>query len=175
MADDAKNPEEVKAPKSGKMMQLAIIVSLMAAEGVGVFFVAQAMGPDPDQAAGAEMGEGDGSGDIDGKPEYVEIELAQCRTSNKMSGKIINFQMRVTGLVLSEREEEAKELVKSNNSRIFDRLNFVIRSAEMRHLNEPELKTIKRRLKMEFDRIFGDPGLIQEIVIPELLQSGSGV
>jgi len=175
MADEAKNTEEVKAPKSGKMMQIIIIVSLMAAEGVGVFFVARAMGPDPEWAAGAEPGDGSGSSDIDGKPEFVEIELAQCRTSNKMSGKIINFQMRVTGLVLSENEEQATELVESNHSRIFDRLNFVIRSAEMRHLNEPELQTIKRRLKTEFDRIFGDPELLQEVVIPELLQSGSGV
>ena len=141
---------------------------------MGGFFGAQGTGPDPKLAAGAITGEGDGSSDIDGKPEFVEIELAQCRTSNKMSGKIINFQMRVTGLVLSENKERAEELVHSKSSRIFDRLNFVIRSAEMRHLNEPELQTIKRRLKTEFDRIFGDPELIKEVIIPELLQSGSG-
>ncbi|MBI4717323.1 MAG: flagellar basal body-associated FliL family protein [Planctomycetes bacterium] len=103
------------------------------------------------------------------------MELGECRPSNKMTGKNILFQLRVSILVGGSDQERAKKLVEAKQARIRDRINFVIRSAEPTYLNEPGLETIKRRIKHELDRVFDDNEIIREVLIPELLQSGSGL
>ena len=99
----------------------------------------------------------------------------ESRPSNKVSGKLITFRIVVSGLVAADDEEDVKVLVESSRYRLLDRLNFVIRSAELRHLNEPDPVTIKRRLKKEFDVIFGDETLLKEVLITEWQQSGLGI
>ena len=89
--------------------------------------------------------------------------------------KSILIQVRVSVLVNSCDADTTKKLVELKQSRIDDRVNTLIRSAQPRHLGEPGLETLKRGMKVEFDRIFGDEKLIREVLIPQLLQSGSGV
>ena len=103
------------------------------------------------------------------------MALAGCRPSNKMSGKFVTFQIRVLGLVAAEDFERAQELVESRKARLEDGVNIVIRSAEPKQLNEPDLSTLRRRLKHEFGRVFDDPDLIKQVLIPSMLQSGPGV
>ena len=100
-----------------------------------------------------------------------EIELAECRPSNKLAGKLITFHIRVSGLVASKDLQDVKEMVEMKQGRIEDSVNIVIRSSEPKHFNEPGLETIKRRLKNELDRILGDPELIKGVLIPQFLQS----
>ena len=92
-----------------------------------------------------------------------------------MSGKFVTFQIRVLGLVAAEDFERAQELVESRKARLEDGVNIVIRSAEPKQLNEPDLSTLRRRLRQEFGRIFDDPDLIKQVLIPSMLQSGPGV
>lgn len=172
MADETKPTDDQSAKRSGKMMQIAIVAALMLGEGVAVFFLANAMGSDPTVAP---AGEGSDDGESDGGDEMREIELVESRPSNRVSGKLITFRIVVSGLVMLEDEERATALVESSRSRLLDRLNYVIRSAELRHLNEPDPVTIKRRLKKEFDQIFGDDTLLKEVLITEWQQSGSGI
>ena len=100
----------------------------------------------------------------------AEIELAECRPGNSTSGKYISFNIRVSALVTSDDVERAKQLVKEKRSRIQDRINYVVRSAELKQLYEPGFETIRRRLKHEMDQLFDDDTLIKGILIPELLQ-----
>ena len=171
MADEVQGDAAAKAKGSGKMFAIMIVALLMIGEGAAVFFLAKSLGGAPVPTEGADVAEDEG----EMQPEFGEIELAKCRPSNKMSGKLIVFQMLVSGLVAPSDLERAKALTKANCSRILDRVNYIIRSAELQHLNEPGLETIKRRLKKEFDRIFSDDELIKEVLIPELLQSGRGI
>lgn len=175
MADEPQQPQSSassgkKKGAGGRGMQIAILALLMLGEGVGVFFVSRAMNSAPSSAEAADAGEDSADADM-----LVEIELAECNPSNKMTGKIINFRLRVIGLVAKEDAERAAKLVHDNQARILDRVNYVIRSAEPSHLNEPELATLERRLKQEFDRMFGAEELIRQVLIPELQQSGSGL
>ncbi len=181
--------------KKGRMTSLLLIGGLMAAEGAGVFFVTKTFfGGEPQSASAAEEeteeqhGEPAGHGESGGgehgeKPAHgaaapsahAEIELTECKPSNRTTGKLITLRIRVSALVASPEAERAKQLVEANKARINDRVNVVIRSSEPKELNEPGLETIKRRLKHELARVLGDEQLIQEILIPELLQSGSGI
>ncbi|MEK6675114.1 MAG: flagellar basal body-associated FliL family protein [Planctomycetota bacterium] len=107
--------------------------------------------------------------------EQMEVKLAECKTVNKGTGKLVLFHMRVTALVSGADAERAKKLIEAKQGRIDDRVNTVIRSAEPQQLNEPGLQTLKRRFKFEFDRIFEDDKLVKEVLIPHIVQSGSGL
>lgn len=172
MADEiAKNAEGGKSAPHSRRISLLVVLALMVGEGVVVYFVADALSPAPPPAEAAE-GEGVGSAAIN---DLAEIELADCRPSNKMAGRFITYHIRVLGLVHAEQLTEIETMARGRRARLEDAVNVVIRSADPKHLDEPELGTIKRRLKNEFDRIFGDESLILEIVIPQLLQSRPGV
>lgn len=137
--------------------------------------------PDPGHGAEAAADHSKGSAHGTAEPSMMmsdssaEVKLAECKTFNKETGKLVLFHIRVSVLVASTEADRARKLVEAKQARIEDRVNTVIRSAEPRHLNEPGLETLKRRLKFELDRIFEDPRLVQEVLIPYLVQSGSGL
>ncbi len=176
MAPEQTDTKPAASP-SGKsrMIPILIVALLMGAEGVGVFFLAKAISPDPAPAfaGGAENGEQEtGTTDED---EVAEVELVECRPSNMMAGKLVTFHIRVSALVALADLDRAETLARAKRARLEDGVNTVIRSAELKHFNEPGLETIRRRLKHEFDKIFGDNQLVKGVLIPQLLQSGSGV
>lgn len=105
----------------------------------------------------------------------VEIDITECRPNNRTSGKLISLKLRVSALVMGPEAEKTKVLVEGNKARINDRVNVVVRSATPQELNEPGLETIKRRLKQELARVLCDEKLILEVLIPEMMQSGSGL
>lgn len=158
----------------GRTTQLVIVAILMAGEGVGIFLVTKAMQPKPISVL-AEPDGGEGGSTGSGAAALAEVELAQCRPTNNLLGRIVTYQLRVSVLVASADEERVKELADTKRGRIRDRVNFVIRSADPKHLDEPGLETIKRRLLDELERIFDNEGLIRDVLIPELLQSRPGV
>lgn len=172
MADKKNNDAAGDAPpSSGRRLSIVVVAALMLGEGVGVYFLADMLSPPPPQAAAAE-GEGDDSAKM---TDLAEIELAECRPSNRMAGRFITYHIRVLGLVQADRLTEIESLTQSRRARLEDAVNVVIRSADPKHLDEPDLGTIRRRLKYEFDRIFGDEDVIQDVLIPQLLQSRPGV
>lgn len=188
----AENENATKAegakPASGKKKFMIIIGLLMAVEGVGVFFAVKMLSGPPAEATAMEgQGEGpdgaNGGGqgtkvavdDIAKKGKLEEVKLGDCRPSNKITGKLVTFQLSVSVLVTQEDLEKMKEMITMNESRLRDRINFVVRSAEPEHINEPGLDTLKRRMKYEFDRVLEDPNIIKEVLVPEFLQSGPGL
>ena len=175
MATDKAAPVPAPTPaKKSRMTPLLIVGVLMAGEGVGVFFLANALSPDPAATFAGIDGGADGSQGSNSE-EYAEIELAECRPSNLKSGRFVTFHVRVSALIAAEDLERADTLVRSKRARLEDAVNTVIRSADPNELNEPELGTLKRRLKHEFGKVFGDDQLVKEVLIPQWLQSSRGV
>jgi flagellar basal body-associated protein FliL len=176
MADESVQAQDRGGKGRSRFVPIVVVAVLMVGEGIGVYFLANLVSPDPTAsvAAGLDGAKG-GEGDAQGLNDLAEVEIAECRPTNKMSGKMVSFQLRVSALVHQTEVERAVALIEHRNGRLRDRINFVIRSVEIQHLNEPGLETIKRRLKHEFDRVFDDENLVQEVLIPEILQSGGGV
>lgn len=185
----AENENATKAegakPASGKKKFMIIVGLLMAVEGVGVFFAVKMLSGGPAEATATEEGHDDEHGgehggkvaidDMAKKGKLEEVKLGDCRPSNKITGKLITFQLSVSVLVTQEDLEKMKEMITMNESRLRDRINFVVRSAEPEHINEPGLDTLKRRMKYEFDRVLEDSNIIKEVLVPEFLQSGPGL
>jgi hypothetical protein len=176
------------AGKPSRKKPLLIVISLMVVEAVAIFFGMKMLadsGPATVDAVHAPIGAygSAGAGDHAGggaknapfESEFGEIAVSECRPTNRESGRMITFRMRVSVLVKAADLEKTKSLIESNKARIDDRINFVIRSADPAFLNEPTLETIKRRLKSELDRLMGDEHLIEEVLIPEMLASAPGL
>jgi hypothetical protein len=174
MADDAAAPSKPETKKKGRGFAIAVIAAIMIGEGVGIFFLVKALSPQPLPAM-AGAGEGAAEGDPLESDELAEVELAECRPSNNMSGKFVVFHIRVSALVGAEDAERVTEMARAKRARLEYAVNVVVRSAEPSQLNEPGLETLQRRLKLEVDRIFGDQKLIKQVLIPQMLQSGPGV
>ncbi len=173
-------PKSPLAPRSrkGPAMILAII---LIGEGLCVFFLTKAFNSSPAPAFAEEPRLGGTLGNL--KPadpksqqaQLVEVDLGECRPSNRATGKLISFQIRVAVLVNATNMEQVKSVVDTRQGRIRDRINFVFRSAEPSHLNEPGMETLKRRIKNELERVLETPDLVEEVIIPEMLQTVSGV
>jgi hypothetical protein len=175
MADEGVRPEPTAARKSGRLTAILIVAVLMIGEGVAIYFLANSLSETPQSALAAGEGLDGGALPGAGEEDQAEVEIAECRPSNRMSGKYVTFHITVSVLVAAGEVERVERLVKSRRGRLLDRVHFVFRSADPKHFNEPEWETIKRRLKHEFDRVFGDEELVKDVLIPQRLQSGSGV
>lgn len=167
--------EEKKAGGKKRFGPIVVVALLMLGEGVGVFFLAKMLGDPPAPALGVMDGATEGGDSSDDQSNLAEVEIAECRPSNLTSGKLISIDIRVTALVIAEDLEEIEKMVRAKRARLEDGVNSVIRSAELKDINEPSLATIKRQLKFRFDRILDNPELIKQILIPRLNQSGRGV
>ena len=178
MADDsaAASAAPATAARSGsRLVPLLVVAALMGVEGVGVFLLTNMLSGQPQAAPGESGPEGLGAENSLVSAEPEEVELAECRPTNPQSGKPITMHIRVTALVAAADREKVEEMVESRKARIEDCVNTVMRSAHPKHLNEPGLETIRRRLQHELNELFGDDQLIQQVLIPHLLLSGSGV
>ena len=176
MADEPQPAPATSGGRHSKMVPILVVALFMIGEGVGVYFLANMISSDPVAAAAAGMEAEDGADGGGGKfSAFAEVEVAECRPNNKTSGKLVNIQLRVAVLVPQAEVARVKTLIQEREGRLRDRINFVVRSVELPHLYEPGLETLKRRLKLEFDRVFEDESLVQEVIIPEMLQSGGGV
>ena len=174
MADEAQAQAADGGGKKRSLAPMLVVAGLMLGEGVGIFFLANAISGDPVPAPAAVTEDGipaDGSG----LGDVAEVQVADCRPSNQSSGRLITFHIVVSVLVDAENQAEAEERAKAREGVIADRVNTIMRSAALRELNEPALGTIRRRLRTEFEQIFGTKDLIKEVLIPEIQQSGSGV
>jgi len=181
MADESVTTSSEKRVAIGRsrLVPTLVVMGLMLVEGMGVYFVAKTISPGPAGALALQAG---GGGGVSGNASVPisanslgEVELADCRPINKMSGKFLTFQIRVTALVDANDLEGATETARKKRARIEDGVNNVIRAAEPAHLNEPKLDTLRKRLKHELDRVFGDDQIIKDILIPQFIQSGPGV
>lgn len=173
MADEVKDAgQSSPAKKSGRLIPITIVLAIMAAEGVAVYFVARMLGSNPAAAVAAVEA---AKAEAETKDGTVELDLAETRPSNSLTGRFITFHVRVSALVKQSQSDEAKALIESNKNRIQDAVNVVFRGAEPAHLKEPGLESIRRRIEHEVERVLGRDDLIQQVLIPQMLQSSPGL
>ncbi|HNQ22319.1 MAG TPA: hypothetical protein PKK06_04425 [Phycisphaerae bacterium] len=179
MADEVAPSPAAGANAGGKkqrIVSVVIVAGLMLLEGVGVYSFVKYTGASPVPAQAAQSTNPDAAGgDVPPATGEAEVTVVEARPTNRTTGRLITFQLRVSVLVAREHQDKVKKLVEERKDRLLDRVNVTVRRAELKHLNEPGLDTIKRQLKYEFEQILGEPGLVRDVLIPEILQSGPGV
>ena len=166
-------PDGQKSSLKGRLISGLILLGIMGLEGVGIVFVMRAMGSDPQDAA-AQDGvalKADGSAGPGGIEDSVEIDICELDAFNSLSGRLNVYHLKVCALVPADRKDDFVKLVTARENTIRDRIQTIIRRAEPEQLTEPGLATLKRQIEFELGRILADETLIQEILIPQLLQS----
>ena len=174
-AEETEGTTKQDKPAKGRRTGIIVVAGLMLFEGVGVFMLANALSEKPVSTLAIDSTGGAGGEQSLSVDEFAEITIAECRPSNMMAGKFVTFHIRVSALVAIADVERAEGIVRNKRARLEDAVNTVIRSSEPKHFTEPGLESIKRRLKHEFDTVFGDNQLIRAVLIPQMLPSGPGV
>lgn len=175
MADEslaAATAAEANPKSKSKLVPIIVIGMLMAGEGIGVYFLANFLSPPPAGALGADDGD-EGIG-IAGEGT-AELDLVECRATNSISGRRMDVFIRVAVIVKDDDLERATELRDSHKSRIEHSVNVTIRGADPKHFEEPELQTLRRRIKAELAEIFDDEQLVRQVLIPNVMAQGGGV
>ncbi len=171
MADDKGNAAESSA-KSGRKMTVIVVAAIMLIEGVGIYVAVNMLTQQPESAAAAAIEEAEAAAAAQQEDTLVEAALADCRVVNAKEGRLFRYSIRVSVLVDRSDLERLQKLIESRRSRIDERINIALRSAEPRQLKEPGFETLKRRLKADMADVFGDEALVRDVIIPELIQTG---
>jgi len=179
MANEPQEPpiESAKPGKQSRFQSIIIVGMLMLFEGVGIFLATKMLSHSPDSAAAdaKQSASADDKKTSNDDLQDVELVIAECKPTNSRGGKLYYYKIHVSVLVDRSKQEFIKKLIEQKRSRIDERVNVVIRGIEPKYLNEPGFQTIKRQLKAEFDRIFGDDQLIKEVFIAELIRMNGGI
>ncbi len=165
-----------ESSRKKKLFPILVVAGLMLAEGVGIYLAMKTLGTDP-QAVEANAGDEKGVGP-DGQPaDAMDVELAICKLDafNKKTGKLLMIHIEVVVIVSPEERKRIEKLIELRQKTISDRITTIIRNADPKYLNEPQLETIRRQIKFELDKIVGAEDLVKEVLIPNLLQSASNL
>ncbi len=176
MADQPDNTEVSVAPEGGgkkKLKVMLLIFGLLGLEGGGIFFATKMMYNKPEESMAAEVTDEDKL--MQSLKDQVEIALPELNAYNKRDGRLFLYNLQVTIRVQSDKKDQVEEIIGLRESTIKDRFNTVIRSADSKFLNEPELQTIRRQLRHELENILGDDQMIVELLIPKFFQSPANV
>ncbi len=176
MADQPAPGNADLTENSGKKKRLPtvlIVGALMLVEGVAIYCAVDYFSDDPATAAAKADAEGETAPAPE--DETVELVVAECRSVNNKEGRMYFYNIRVSVLVRQDQLERLTKLVETRRSRIDERVNVVVRSAEPKHMNEPGFESLKRRFRAELSELFGDDKLILDVFIPELIRTKAGV
>jgi flagellar basal body-associated protein FliL len=160
--------------RSRRLMSVLIVAGLMIVEGIFLFCLLNWVSPPPPEAVAGDDSAGGSGVDENGLSwgdGLAEVDLTSCTLTNRNGPKAYTVTISVSVLVREMDEERIGELAERMKSRINDRVNFVVRSADQKYLNQPGLETIKRHLRNELEKCFGDDQLIVEVLVPELIQA----
>lgn len=170
MADAAKPQDkqagDAAAPvKKGKSMAtIGLIGGLMVVEGIGIFAVMKFFGHEPDPTVGMPQLE------VTTQPfgESKEIEVAKVRVQNTNGARPMLYSATIDITVPSDKVAMISEdFLKNRKATVTDVVSRIIRSADGKHLSEPGLETLKRKIRFELGSLIGDEKLIEEVLIPE--------
>jgi flagellar basal body-associated protein FliL len=176
MADENTNAAEAPSdggkPKS-KMKKLIVIGGLMLVEGIVIFAGVKFLGGSPTESEAQEM-----PAEVSNMEQLLEdigreteLEIAKISAYNNRPGNQMVYNLTVSCRVNTDVKEKAESLLELRSMTIQDRIQKVIRNADPQFMTEPGLETIRRQIKFELDQILGTDALINEILIPEIVQA----
>lgn len=175
MAEEPASVEESPPAASAgkkKLKTILLVAGLLGLEGGGIFFATKMMYK-PAEVQAEETSDQDKH--MQTLKDQVELALPELSAYNKRDGRLFLYNLQVTIRVQADQKEQIEEVIKLRESTIMDRFNTVIRRADTKFLNEPELQTIRRQLQHELETIVGDDQVIEELLIPKFFQSPANV
>ena len=168
MADEEKKEGtgEEKPKKGFSAKMLAIILGIMAVEGVGIFlFVTMMSGTPQDAAAELITDEAD--------PEaLVEVLLTEEQYQNMTSNQVWIWEAEIYLKVRRKNQDFVQGQLEQRSAEIQEGITQIFRRAKLTELREPDFRTGSRQLTALINDVFGTDadGLprVERIVIAKL-------
>lgn len=178
MAESAKNAEaaqvaakDAPAPRMrGRMMTLGLVGGVMILEGIGLFVVFKMFGAEPDPTEGMTL-----QSTTRAWEQSAELPLVEIKALNSNGGRAVYYRLKVGLVVHTADLEKVRPIIERKKLTIEDLIGRAIREADERELTEPNLETIKRRLRLELGALLGDEKLIEGVLIPECMPLPTGI
>ena len=161
--------EQESAPKkkfdfrSKKVKTFALLLLIMLVEAAGIYVWL----PDPsakDNQDDTQNALKNAGADV----ETVEVLIDEFRTTNSraaVQGSEINLTFTLAAVVSRDAEFDFKEAVQKNHQyRVHQAVEKVCRSATLQELTDPEISTIKRKIKEEINKVLGTSYIIVIII-----------
>jgi len=175
MAEDAaknkKEAESTEEPKSSakggfSAKLLAVILAIMAIEGVGVFLFVTMMSSTPKDAA-AEI-----VSDAEDPEALVEIMLTEEQYQNMTSNQVWIWEAEIYIKVRRKNQDFVQSQLEQRSAEIQEGITQIFRRAKLTELREPDFRTGSRQLTALVNEVFGNDadGLprVERLVIAKL-------
>ena len=175
MADEESPVVSAQPAKSKKMGTILVVLAVMLAEGGLIFGAMKMFGAGASSSVAQQVDEKNQAAKPKPGELASEVLIVETEAYNNLSGRMYLYHIQVQVQVALENKEIVEKIAAEREATIKDRINTVIRSADPKQLNEPRLETLRRQVKFELDKITGDESLVQEVLIPKLLQSRSSL
>lgn len=168
MADEEKKEGtgEEKAKKGFSAKMLAIILAVMAVEGVGIFLLVTMMSSTPKDAAAELITD-------EADPEaLVEILLTEEQYQNMTSNQVWIWEAEIYLKVRRKNQDFVQGQLEQRSAEIQEGITQIFRRAKLTELREPDFRTGSRQLTALINDVFGTDadGLprVERIVIAKL-------
>lgn len=145
---------------------LAVILAIMAIEGVGVFLFVTMMSGGPTDAAAEIVSD-------DEDPEaLVEIMLTDEQYQNMTSNQVWIWEAEIYLKVRRKNQEFVQKQLEQRSAEIQEGITQIFRRAKLTELREPDFRTGSRQLTALINDVFGNDadGLprVERLVIAKL-------
>ncbi|UYV13078.1 MAG: hypothetical protein NCW75_02045 [Phycisphaera sp.] len=164
---EGESTEEKKGGKGGLSTKLlAVILAIMAIEGVGVFLFVTMMSSTPKDAA-AEI-----VSDEDDPEALVEIMLTEEQYQNMTSNQVWIWEAEIYIKVRRKNQDFVQGQLEQRSAEIQEGITQIFRRAKLTELREPDFRTGSRQLTALVNEVFGNDadGLprVERLVIAKL-------
>lgn len=163
-AEQAATDSGAAVKKKLPVATLGLVGGLMVLEGVGIFAAMKFFGSQPDPTVGMPQLQ------VTTQPfgDSKEIEVAKVRVQNANGARPMLYAVGIDIKVPRDKEAMISEdFLKNRKATVTDAISRIIRSAEGKHLTEPGLETLKRKIRIELSNLLADDKIIEEVLIPE--------
>lgn len=170
MADDDKKAGEGEGQGKSKgglsVKLLAIVMAIMAVEGVGIFLFVTMMSSTPKDAAAELVTD-------EADPEaLVEILLTDEQYQNMTSNQVWIWEAEIYLKVRRKNQDFVQGQLEQRSAEIQEGITQIFRRAKLTELREPDFRTGSRQLTAVINDVFGTDadGLprVERIVIAKL-------
>lgn len=141
-----------------------IFGGLMSAEALVLFFLLGGSASTPAAAEAAVAEDTKASGG-----EFFEFELGDFKISNNsVEGSPLRVDCKIFAEIPKEYESNFTEVYEKKKHRVRDAIQAVVRAASYTDVTDPDLGTVKRKIKKSVaDVIGGDKPFITQIIISD--------
>ena len=172
MADklEAEQADEKKPKKKSRknIIMGGVLLGVMGFEALVVFVLVKhfTAPPLPAEASGpAGLNPDDG----EALSREKEVQITKFRALNDKTQRPVMYDLTVFARVSEADAVGLEKLVESRSATIRDRFSSVVRSADPKRFQEPDLATLRQEIKQELSKIAGEDLIIREVLIPSIM------